>query len=316
MSQRHFLIHLSLAAGLLLAACGGAEPTPPPPPLRTPRATFTPTPETPAAAAPAPLAAPPAGDTAAPAPPAAAPAVAVINDELVNLRTAPSLTASEVVQMAARGAEFTVVGRSADDEWWQLCCVDDAEVWVYYSYVDTAGPVDAAPVRDAAAAAPAPTATPVPPTPVPAATAAPVQPTAPPAAPTDTPPPADTPAPALPFNLASQEQFPEGNNLVRVFAYVTAGEAPAPGLTLRISRDGAELPVTGVTSAEAGLTWPVQNPRQRFQNLKVEFPNVQPGGVWTVQLVDGGGAPLGPAATFTLAAGDMNRELYVRYDRP
>lgn len=59
--------------------------------------------------------------------PAAQPAevaIAVVNDELVNIRNAPSLTASEVVQMAVRGTQFTVVGRSADDEWWQLCCVD------------------------------------------------------------------------------------------------------------------------------------------------------------------------------------------------
>lgn len=83
-----------------------------------------------------------------------------------------------------------------------------------------------------------------------------------------------------------------------------------------MARDGAELPVTGVTAAEAGMTWPVQNPRQRLQNLKVEFPNVQSTGTWTVQLVDGSGTPAGLVATFTLAAGDTNREFYVRYDKP
>ncbi len=313
MKYRHYLTYLSIAiVVLMLAACGGEEaPTPEPAPLRTPHATFTPTPAQ-STSTPPPVVDAPAANAAQPAAPAAEAAIAVVNDELVNLRNAPSLTASEVVQVATRGAEFTVVGRSADDEWWQLCCVDGVEVWVYESYVDTAGPVDAVPVREQAAAAPPP-ATPVPPTP------APVQPTAPPeppAAPTELPAPVDTPLPALPFNLASQEQFPEGNNLVRIFAYVTAGEKPAPGLTLRVSRDGAELPVTGVTAAESGLTWPVANPRQRFQNLKVEFPNVQSTGVWSVQLVDGSGTPAGPAATFTLAAGDTNREFYVRYDKP
>ncbi len=43
---------------------------------------------------------------------------------------------------------------------------------------------------------------------------------------------------------------------------------------------------------------------------------MQPGGVWEVQLVDGSGAPAGAAATFTLAANDPNRELYVRYEKP
>jgi hypothetical protein len=315
MSKSHFVIYLICAAMLLLAACGGEEPTPEPP-LRTPHATFTPTPLGPTPT-PAPAEPNTASASADAAPPAAQPAevaIAVINDELVNIRNAPSLTASEVVQMAVRGTEFTVVGRSADDEWWQLCCVDGAQVWVYESYVDTTGPVDALPVVDQAAAAP--TATPEPPPPAPEQPTAP--PTAPPtaAAPTDTPQPTDTPPPALPFNLAGQEQFPEENNLVRIFVYATASEKPAPGLTLRVARDGAELPVTGVTAAEAGMTWPVQNPRQRFQNLKVEFPNVQFTGTWTVQLVDGSGAPAGPAATFTLAAGDTNREFYVRYDKP
>ncbi len=311
MMKRHYwLICCGLAASLLLLTACGEAATPEPPPLRTPRATFTPTPVEPVTPT-APVASQPAASQP-PAAPEQAVAIAVVNDELVNARNAPSLTASEVVQVVTRGTEFTVVGRSADDEWWQLCCVDGAEVWIYESYVDTAGPVDAVPVRGETAAAP--TATPVPPP-----TAAPAaQPTTPPqpAAPTDTPPPADTPVPALPFTLASQEQFPEENNLVRIFAYVTAGEAPSPGLTLQVTRDGAELPVTGVTSAQSGLTWPVANPRQRFQNLKVEFPNVQSTGVWTVQLVDGGGAPAGPAATFTLAAGDTNREFYVRYDKP
>ncbi len=313
MRHRHRLTYLGIAAAvLLLAACGGeAAPTPEPAPLRTPHATFTPTPAQPIATA-----APTVDAAAAVAQQLAAPVVeggiAVVNDELVNLRNAPSLTASEVVQVATRGEEFTVVGRSADDEWWQLCCIDGAEVWVYESYVDTSGPVDTVPVREQTAAAPPP-ATPVPPTP------APVQPTTPPeppAAPPATPAPVATPLPALPFNLASQEQFPEENNLVRIFAYVTAAEEPAPGLTLRVTRDGAELPVTGVTAAQSGLTWPVANPRQRFQNLKVEFPNVQSTGVWSVQLVDGSGTPAGPAATFTLAAGDTNREFYVRYDKP
>ena len=313
MRHRHRLTILCIAiVVLMLAACGGEEaPTPEPAPLRTPHATFTPTPAQPTATPP-PVADAPAANAAQPAAPAAEAAIAVVNDELVNLRNAPSLTASEVVQVTTRGTEFTVVGRSADDEWWQLCCVDGVEVWVYESYVDTAGPVDGVPVREQTAAAPPP-ATPVPPTP------APVQPTTapePPAAPTEPPAPAATPLPALPFSLANQEQFPEENNLVRIFAYVTAGEEPAPGLTLRVTRDGAELPVTGVTAAQSGLTWPVANPRQRFQNLKVEFPNVQSTGVWSVQLVDGGGAPAGPAATFTLAAGDTNREFYVRYDKP
>ena len=64
------------------------------------------------------------------------------------------------------------------------------------------------------------------------------------------------------------------------------------------------------------MTWPTASPRQRFQNMKVEFPGVSAAGVWEVQLLDGGKAPAGPVATFTLAATDTDRELYVRYEKP
>ena len=60
----------------------------------------------------------------------------------------------------------------------------------------------------------------------------------------------------------------------------------------------------------------VADPRQRFQNFKVEFPNVQAAGAWEVQLIDSSGAPAGPPALFTLVANDQNRELYVRYEKP
>jgi hypothetical protein len=151
------------------------------------------------------------------------------------------------------------------------------------------------------------------------------QPTAAPAAPaevaqplppTDTPAPTEPPAPAFPFNLVAQEQFIETNNLVRIFAYVYQGNTALPGYTLRVTRDGAEMPVSGSSSDQAGFTWPVADPRQRFQNFKVEFPNVQPAGAWEVQLIDSSGAPAGPPAVFTLVANDQNRELYVRYEKP
>jgi hypothetical protein len=134
--------------------------------------------------------------------------------------------------------------------------------------------------------------------------------------PTETPAPTEPPAPAFPFNLVAQEQFIETNNLVRIFAYVYQGNTALPGYTLRVTKDGAELPVSGSSSDQAGFTWPVADPRQRFQNFKVEFPNVQSAGAWEVQLVDGSGAPAGPPAVFTLVADDQNRELYVRYEKP
>ena len=254
-----------------------------------------------------------------------------------------TLPATILFASSTRGDELRIVGQSADDEWWFVCCVDNGTAWVYYSYVDTTGNVDAVPVTDSEAgpvdatvaqgAAPAaragrrhPQQHRRPPTAAPAAPAATEPPAAPQAAPRPRQPsprhlpirrrPAEPPAPAFPFNLVAQEQFVETNDLVRIYLYVYQGTTALPDYTLRVTKDGAEMPVSGKSIDAAGFTWPVADPRQRFQNMKVEFPGVQAAGKWEVQLVDGSGAPAGPPATFTLVGGEQNRELYVRYEKP
>lgn len=354
MNHRRLSISRYLLLGLLLVGTlggcfGGSQEQPVEEIVRTPRPTFTPTPVQPTNT-PAPTPVQPT-NTPAPGDPiqvAGDAPIAVVNSDQVNARKAPNITSDNIIKEVARGTEFRIIGKSADDEWWYICCVDGATAWVYYSYVDTSGAVDAVPVSEAiggvagalpaqAAAPPAePAATNTPaPTPAPATaapvadppTAAPVAepPTAAPAAPVevaqpqppaDTPAPTEPPAPAFPFNLVAQEQFVESNNLVRIFAYVYQGDTALPGYSLRVTRDGADMAASGTTADQAGFTWPVANPRQRYQNLKVEFPNAQPAGTWEVQLIDGSGAPAGPPAVFTLVANDQNRELYVRYEKP
>ena len=99
-------------------------------------------------------------------------------------------------------------------------------------------------------------------------------------------------------------------------ARLVQGDQALEGYSLKVTKDGADLPVSAKSSDEAGQTWPVANPRQRWQNMKVEFPNVLAGGTWQAQLIDSGGNPAGPPASFTLTADDTNRELYVRYEQP
>lgn len=312
-----------VAAVAMIAGCGGSEPEPAQEVVRTPRPTFTPTPlqptNTPVPVAPAPdtgaapagAAAPAAGDAAE-----GTQAIAVVNDDEVNVRSGPG-TNESILAMVGRGTQYDLVGKNPEEDWWQVCCVDGATGWIFYAYVDTSGPVDGVPVIGAPpqpeATQPPPTVAPAPVAQQPAATSASP---APPVAATEAPAPTVPAAPAFPFNLAAQEQFPESNNVVRIFLNVTQGNQALAGYTVRVKHDGAELPVTATSSDSAGFTWPVANPRQRFQNMKVEFPNVQPGGVWEVTLIDGGGGIAGPTANFTLTASDTNRELYVRYEKP
>lgn len=295
-------------------------------------------------------------DVVATAPPAVAPAaapvvaapLAVINTELVNARRGPDTT-YDVVVILGRGEEFDVTGKSDDGAWFRICCtIEGAEAWVKAEFLDTDGATDplpvaqagdvsgnalatltatAAPVQIAAAATEAPTATPQPiaaAQPEPTATPAPAAPAPAPAASA----PAAAPAPATEsdaavaaadasasLQLVAQEQFPE-TNVVRVFLYAYSENEALEGYSLRVTKDGVELAAGGQSfGGRPGLTWPIADDRQRFQNLKVEFPGVDPAGTWSIVPVKDG-APAGPAATYTLAGGEPNRELYVRYKRP
>jgi hypothetical protein len=330
-------------AALFLAGCGGNEPAAPDEQviIRTPRPTFTPTvapaavpadtgvpavPQTGGETGAAPANAPAAEAAPGNAAPPSAPATGRLREGGVFGRRSPDRN-SDPLAFLEQGAEFDVIGRDGTGDWWQLCCLEDeVPIWVAEEFIETSGDVGSLPIRtgdEAIAVTPAQEQpTPAPPaaaTEAPAAVQAPATATLAPAesAATEAPAEAATAAPGFEFVLVGQEQFPEENNLVRIFLFVSDADATAlPGYTLSVKKDGAILPVTVVSSDAAGYTWPVANPRQRFQNFKVEFPNLQAPGAWEVQLVDGGGSPKGPPALFTLAAGDMNREFYVRYERP
>jgi hypothetical protein len=291
------LAMLSLTLLLALTGCGlfaAADEPEGPVVIRTVHPTFTPTaPPTPVPPQPTPAAVSQDGVPVANPGGAAQPsgAKAVINGPLVNARTGPS-TDFEIIAEVARGEEFDIIGVSPDRGWWQICCVEGAQAWVTAEYVDTLGLVDSVPVVGGAAEND------------------PVQPQQPPAAATAAP---ATSAPSAIFDLESQEQFSE-SALVRIFLYVYSGNSALEGYSLDVTKDGAEMPVQGTSfGGQPAFTWPFQDPRQRFQNFKVEFPNTPPQGVWQVQLIDSTGATVGPPATFTLNANDPQQELYVRY---
>lgn len=291
---------LSLAALLILSGCGLFASSPSGPDvtaIRTPKPTFTPTAAAQVAAQPAPVvdASPAVASTdATTAEPTPTPRIiAVVTGPLVNLRRGPG-TEFDIVAAVERGAEYAIVGKNRAGDWWEVCCVDGAQAWVIGEFVDTDGPVDSVPITDGSSA-PAPVA----------------------AAPAQAAPAASTPAPApvAMFDLRTQEQFPETAG-VRLFMYVYAGEQGLAGYSVRVTKDGAELPVAATSFAgQPAFTWPFQDARQRYQNFKVEFPDVPPAGVWQVQLIDESGATVGPATTFTLIANDPEQELYVRYER-
>lgn len=337
MKRRSLFVLFAVLLAAMTAGCfgrGGVSEEPVAP-LRSPHPTFTPTPIAPPTSEVAASVVEVEGQPSVPvvemgalaAEQASAggetntqPVLAIVNDDLINIRRGPGLEHAPL-RLGMRGDQFTITGRSADNLWWQICCIEERSGWISQTYVDVDGPVDSVSVVDPnvetpsqAVVAPPPVTQP---TPLPAVESAPppVAEAPAPEAPAESAPPTEPPAPALPFALIAQEQFPENNNLVRIFLYVYQGEQVLPGYSLRVSKDGAELPVSSVSADVSGLTWPTASPRQRFHNMKVEFPGVNSGGVWQIELIDGGGAVVGPAVTFTLSATDTNRELYVRYEK-
>lgn len=302
------LLHilLSLALLLTLTGCGlfaAEDEYVEPSSIRTAKPTFTPT--SVSAQAPASTDANQSSDTQGQPTPevpftnTANTPKAVINGPIVNARTGPG-TEFDIIGEVERGNEFEIIGISPDREWWQICCVNDSQAWITSEFVDTIGMVDSVPVIGPSGEPVAPQAS-APNTPEP--TQAPTAPEAPTA----------TPEPAVTFNLEAQEQFPE-TAFVRVFLYVYTGNNALEGYSLRVSKDGSELPVEGSSfGGQPAFTWPFQDPRQRFQNFKAEFPDTPAQGVWQVQLVNSDGALVGAPAIFTLTANDPQQELYVRY---
>jgi hypothetical protein len=123
-------------------------PTPQPPPsaTATPRASATSAPTNRPTALTSPTANATATPTLAPTPtliatpgPTATPApVAVINVRLLNVRQGPGLE-YPVLSEAPLGTAFTVIGRSFNASWWQVCCIAEEPGWLFSESVVVEG---------------------------------------------------------------------------------------------------------------------------------------------------------------------------------
>lgn len=119
------------------------------------------------------------------------------------------------------------------------------------------------------------------------------------------------------FDLELAEKHPTESlapNVVRIFLYVYSEQAFAlEGYSLRVTHNGAELPVDQLSSGGLpNVTRVEPSPYTRFTNMDVIFVEAQ-AGTWVVQLTDDEGNIVGPPATFELTADEETRELYVRY---
>lgn len=214
---RQILVGLVLVVALVgLSGCsllfGGRTAEEPTPPAddRQIVPTFTPTTEVPATATPEPTvaqvqvpaaeapaaepAAPAAEEAAATEAPAAEPTEAaptptpvpkvIVSAASANARTGPG-TEYGLAGAVNQGQTFDVIGKNADGTWWQFCCVNGQQAWVFGDLVS----VENAEAVQVAQNIPAPPVAAAPQAPVEAAPApaAPAEPAPPAEAPTNTP---------------------------------------------------------------------------------------------------------------------------------
>lgn len=222
----------------------------------------------------------------------------VVSGSQVNLRSAPGLD-STILGVVNGGAKLSLIGRTADQQWWRVCCYDGNSFWIAASLVNAYGATNVLPTIESPQSQPS--------SPKPAATvAATATPTSVPAVEAPT-------AVAYDFNVAEKIQFEE-RVMPRIYIYVASDTGSVAGYSLRVHKDGTQIPTPLSTfGGTAEVTWGQQTSRQRFYNLKLEFPSISSEGLWDLQLLDPSGREAGAPVQFRLVQNDPNQEMYVKY---
>jgi hypothetical protein len=229
------------------------------------------------------------------------PPVKVITKEQANVRQGPGVAYPVVTKLEAE-TEVTVVGRNQAGDWWKICCVNGADVWISDALVRVEGPLwTVAEVLN------------LPPTPAPLPTTAP------------SPTPAPSPTYAWTFRVeGTPEEYHLGQDIFRVDAVIYNGAVPLWGYKLRIRNVALAQEWVSDESQSAGWDWTIvqwPNDGQVVGNVGLECPNptLRPGlrcvksnlkwdsnkanlpggtGTWEVTVIDRAGNPLSAPVRF------------------
>ncbi len=256
-----------------------------------------------------------------PAPPSA-PAVKpklVINEPIANLRLGPA-TDYGLAGSANKGQEFEVTGKNQAGDWWQICCVNGQQAWVFAQLVIVSN-ADSAPVITNLP--PKPVAQVVPTQPPAAA-----QPTAAPAQPTAAPPPPASDACAgiggdgCKFKLKGGPAFTGngGGELRLTLAFVHSGiegGQPQGSYFVVLLKDGANVGVPDRLRSNDPSGGMNQGPHGKFNyDHKISAANL-PGGTvagnYTIWVLDGNGER--DSQNFTFSVPDGQGEVWILFDQ-
>lgn len=254
--------------------------------------------------------------------------IAVIGADLVNLRTAPALTATVVGQIQA-GQQLQIVGRDSSNSWWLVCCYAGRLVWISAHVVNAFGDLSEVTVvstlvplsnhdeanenkanenkenqegriTSLSMAKQGTSSLFVDASRFDASRA--------------------TTVTQDDYQLVGQQQYEE-RVTPRIYLLVdhqrqSESAADISDLGLLVKKDGIPLVVpTHLWHSEPILTWPTSDQRQQSANLKVEFPHIDPTGIWEIQLIDSAGMPMGPVARFAFGADAAQLEMYLHYQK-
>ncbi len=334
------LVSLLLVVGIV-AGCGGGEaaPTATPAP-RAPVPTFTPTPPGQPTAdplaglvtgdAPAQAAAPDAEPAAEPAvvepapepvqetapepteTPAPEVASLTVTTDNSNVRRGPD-TSFGIVGQVAQGMTFEVLGQNQAGDWYQFCCVNGEQGWIYGSLVTVDNP-NLVVVAQNIPAPPAPAPTPVPP---PTNTPAPAAPAAPPAA---ADPCAGIGGDGCKFRVTGGPASANngGGELKLQFAFIHSGVdggQPQGSYFVALEKDGQRLPIADSVRSIALNANQGALGRYNYE-FKLGIGNL-PGntvaGNYTGWVLDGNGER--DSQNFSFSLGDGQGEVWIQFDQ-
>lgn len=213
----------------------------------------------------------------------------VIQAEKAIGRRGPATTFERIGE-AKQGEQLFILGRTADNAWWHVCCIANQPAWVAADLVTALGPTETAPVLT-----PAPTPPPTaPPPPRPTATA--------------------VPTPGLPFDIASGPEFPikRDNGILTIWVKVYEGpsdnQTTLAGYILKVFRDGVDVSDGNQSFGDAPFNRTYPEGDFKY-NLKFEKNNAGEAD-WEIYLARPGGFRVSPVSKFT-TKGDSYRNLVV-----
>lgn len=334
------LVAMMAAGGCGLLIGTGPEATPTPVEVRQLVPTFTPTPID--AATPIPT------ETVAPPPPTEAPATTVVEEEAADEAAAEEVAAAEptatpapqaqltitqaqvnvrlgpgteygLAGEATQGQSFEIIGKNQQGDWWQVCCVNGQQVWVF-AQLATAANADAVPVVTDLPARPVAQAPTLAPPPQPQE-----QPTPTPEPQVEAPPPpaadpcANIGGDGCKFRVTGGPAFaPNGGTELKLqfmFKHSGDGNRPQGSYFVALFKDGQKLPISDGIRSQVDVRQKGMLGEYNYE-YKVGLNNI-PGnnvaGNYVLYVLDGNGERDSQDVGFTVP--DGQGEVWIEFDQ-